>query len=204
MQTSPAAQRVVGLGLGAVVLGLLVVLAVALPKAQGATGAVDLPRTLPGGWLATDALEADDFPEGLQADPDTVIASQVASRAFAEESYDGVYEDPTAYRVYTSEDFQALAVVTVFGAGGGSFGATETIVDPESNGLDRGTVELVRHDDAVCVVTYQAAPAGQDAGDPSGVACQQPAGERTVQLTTQGVALDEVYELLADVADEVA
>jgi len=210
VQNTPAAQRTVGLLLGAVVLGLLVVLAVALPKAQGDTGgsgsssaAAELPATLPGGWTATDALDPADLPAEAGVD-ETAIERQAERRAYAEQAYGEVYDEAPAFRTYTDDTLQKYALVTVFSGEGHAFAPGDPPVDAEAEGLARSTSELVREGDALCAVNYQPTAAGQDAGAPSSISCQLPTAGQTVQLQTQGVTVDEAFALLDDLATLVA
>ncbi len=204
VQKTPTAQRIVGLTLGAIVLGLLVVLAVVLPKAQGDTGSADLPETLPGGWTAADALDPDDVPEAAGADAEELVERQVDQRKYVEDTYAEVYDEAPAFRVYTDEELRQVALVTVFETGPGSFAPPQGLVDPEVAGLERAPVELVREGDALCAVSYQAVAAGEDSGEPQTITCQQPSGSRTVQLTTQGVSVDDTFTLLDEISTELA
>lgn len=202
VQTSPAAQRVVGLGLGAVVLALLVGLAVGLPKAEGDTAATVLPDTLPGGWTATDVLDVADVPaeSGITEE---AIQRQADRRAYAEARFAEAYDDAPSFRTYVDETLQKFVLVTVFVGEGQAFLPGEPPVDPEAEGLARSNTELVREGDALCSVSYQPVPAGQETGDPAAVSCQQPVDGQTVQLQTQGVSLDDTFALLDDIATEI-
>ncbi|WP_244931274.1 hypothetical protein [Nocardioides sp. W7] len=206
MQNTPAVQRAVGLGLGAVVLGLLIVLAVALPKAQGetgSTGAADLPATLPGGWTATDALKPDELPAEAGIDAEA-IERQAERRAFAEQAYAEVYDDAPSFRTYTDESLQKFALVTVFAGEAQAFAPGDPPVDAEAEGMARSTSELVRQDDALCSVSYQAVAAGQDAGAPTSISCQLPTAGQTIQVQAQGVTVEEAFALLDELATAVA
>lgn len=206
VQKTPAAQRAVGLGLGAVVLGLLVVLAVALPKAEGETGtagAVALPDTLPGGWTATDALDVDALPAEAGIDAEA-IQRQADRRAYAEQAYAEVYDEAPTFRTYTDDSLAKYALVTVFTGESAAFAPGDPPVDAEAEGLARSTSELVREGDALCSVSYQAVAAGQEAGEPTTISCQLPTAGRTVQLQTQGVPVEDTFALLDDLATEVA
>ena len=206
VQKTPAAQRVVGLGLGAVVLGLLVVLAVGLPKAQGDTGgsgAAELPATLPGGWTATDELKVADVPADSGIDA-AAIKRQAERREYAEQAYAEVYDDAPSYRTYTDDTLQRFALVTVFAGESHAFAPGEPPVDPEAEGLARSTSELVEQDGALCAASYQAVAAGQDAGEPTSISCQLATAGQTIQLQVQGASLDDTFALLDDLATAVA
>jgi hypothetical protein len=211
VQKTPAAQRVVGLTLGVVLLGLLVVLAVALPKAEGATDtepaeaatAADLPDTLPGGWTATDALQVDELPAEAGVD-EAAIQRQADSRAYAEQVYADVYDDVPAFRVYTDDTLQRYALVTVFVGESRAFLPGEPPIDPEAVGAANTNTELRREGDALCSVSNQVVAAGQQAGEPTSVSCQQPVAGQTVQVETQGVTLDDTFAFLDEVATAVS
>lgn len=205
VQNSPAAQRAVGLGLGAVVLGLLIVLAVALPKAQGDTGSTgaDLPATLPGGWTATDALQVDELPAEAGIDAEA-IERQADRREYAEQAYAEVYDDAPSFRTYTDDTLQKYALVTVFAGEAQAFAPGDPPVDPEAEGMARSTSELVREGDALCSVSYQAVAAGQDAGAPTSISCQLPTAGRTIQLQAQGISVEEAFALLDELATAIA
>lgn len=212
VQKTPAAQRVVGLALGVIVLGLLLVLAVALPKAEGASestepdesaGPAALPDTLPGGWTATDALDLATVPEDSGVDAEA-IQRQADRRAFAEEAYAEVYDEAPSFRSYTDETLRSFALVTVFAGESTAFLPGEPPVDPEQEGIARSNTELVREGDALCSVSYQVVAAGQDSGEPTTVGCQQPVAGQTVQLQTQGTTLDDTFALLDELVSAVS
>lgn len=206
VQKTPAAQRAVGLGLGAVLLGLFVVLAVALPKAQGetgASGAVALPDTLAGGWTATDALDPDEMPAEAGIDAEA-IERQADRRAFAEQAYAEVYDQAPAFRTYTDDSLQKYALVTVFSGESHAYAPGDPPIDAEAEGLARSTSELVRRGDALCSASYQPVAAGEDAGEATSVSCQLPIAGRTVQLQAQGISVDDTFALLDTLADQVA
>lgn len=205
VQNTPAAQRVVGLGLGAVVLGLLIVLAVALPKAQGDAGTTpaELPATLPGGWTATDELDVADLPAEAGIDEEA-IQRQADLRDYAEEVYAGVYDDAPSFRSYTDKTLQKYALVTVFAGESHAFLPDAPPIDAEVAGAERSGTDLVREGDALCSASYQLVQAGQDAGEPTSVTCQLPTAGRTIQLEAQGVSVDDSFTLLDEIAAAIA
>jgi hypothetical protein len=214
VQKTPAAQRIVGLGLGAVVLGLFVVLAVALPKAEGDTeiesgsdetsaSAAPLPETLPGGWTATDALVVADLPAEAGID-DAAIQRQAERRAYAEQAYGEASDEAPSYRTYTDDTLQQYALVTVFAGESHAFAPGDPPVDAETEGLARSTTELVREGDGLCFASYQPVAAGEDAGEPSSISCQLPTAGQTVQLQTQGVTVEDTFTLLTDLGAAVS
>ena len=189
-------MRALGVVLGVVLLGVIVLLTVGLPRWTGG-GESDLPAELPGGWTATDALDPDDLPESA--------GEQDAE--YVEESYAEVYDEPPVFRTYTDDSFQRFALVTVFEGGRGCFAPPQGVVDPEAVGLERAPIELVHRGDSLCAVDYQAVATGEgteETEQPQSITCQRTSGERTVQLATQGVTVDDTFALLEDIGDEVA
>ena len=199
-------MRALGVVLGVVMLGLIVLLTVGLPRWTGG-GEAELPAELPGGWTATDALDPDDLPESAGEQAAEYVDRQVQQREYVEETYAEVYDEPPAFRTYTDESFQRFALVTVFEGGGGSFAPPQGVVDPEVVGLERAPIELVHRGDSLCAVDYQAVATGEgteETEQPQSITCQRTSGERTVQLATQGVTVDDTFALLEDIGEEVA
>lgn len=190
----------IGLVLGVVLLAVLFVFAVLLPRAAGGShgGSVAaLPDTLPGGWTALETL---DPPEGAG---DDFAEQQQSAVDFVGQALDDVYDEDTAFRAYTTEDFSSFVTVTVFAAPGGAFGPPNGVADPETLQLDKAPVELVREGDAVCVVNNQTGQPGQPsdpAALPLGVSCQLSEGGQTFQIGSQQLSVDETVELLEAVA----
>lgn len=205
MQTSPAVQRVVGLGLGAVVLGLLVVLAVALPKvadAEEPTLELSLPATLPGGYAAAD--DPASFADGDLADQAEAIASaQEAGTRYGNDVLPEVLGHAAATRSYVGEGTEAV-FVQVFQAEGGAFSAP-SLSDPAASGGQGGTA-MERVGDGVCILTYGQTQTGASDAAPVNSQCQVAHEGLTVQISAAGVAADELVEiadgLLADLAGD--
>ena len=193
----------VGVGLGAVGLALMFVFAVVLPEVTE-PDEVELPDSLPGGWVAADvaAIPTDLVDEGDAAE---FAESRERATEFVREVYAEVYDEPVAFRAYTDKDLSQFVVVTVFTSDGGAFGPPNGVADPEVLQLQRATTELVRHGDVVCVANYQPVAQGEeadeDADTPLGVSCQLPSEGRTIQLTTNGLSVDETVQLVHDVED---
>ncbi|QIG45613.1 hypothetical protein G5V58_25295 [Nocardioides anomalus] len=188
-----------GLVLGVVGLAVVVAFGVLLPEASGSdSDAVDLPDTLPGGWTAVDR------PTGLDGDDADRQADRERAVRYVEDVYAEVYDAPVAFRAYADQDLQDFLVVTVFTGEGGAFGPPSGLADPDAQGLERATTELVREDDTVCIVNQQAVPQGQDAsGPPLAVTCQLAADGHTVQLTSNGHSVDDTVALTHDVAEKI-
>jgi hypothetical protein len=197
--TSPRSQTrspglVVGAVAGAVGLALLVVLAVLLPKAEGAESqAVQLPDELPGGFVALDVQR--DLPQELGL-PDNFAQVQGAQARTTMSDYEDAYGAPVAFRGYADQQLQTVAFVTVFAGDGEAFGP------------DFGTNESTRVErsgDAVCELSFQQSPTGQGAADePTTVTCQVAGEGHTVQVATGGVSVEDTVKLADHVAEDVA
>jgi hypothetical protein len=189
----------VGVVLGAIGLGLFVGFGVLLPQLTEDDDAVELPDSLPGGWLAADIPAPNDGASGTDA--------REQATEYVRKVYAGVYDEPVAFRAYTDADVSTFVVVTVFTSDGGAFGPPNGVADPEQLSLKRATTELVRRGDVLCVANYP--PVAEDADDtddsatPLGVSCQLPTNGHTIQLATNGLSLDETVELVHEVADRI-
>ena len=77
-------------------------------------------------------------------------------------------------------------------------------VDPSAIGVTRAPSELVKVDDAVCSVSWPAeVPEGTAVDpkvEPQGVRCQMGAGDRTYELSSQGLTVEETVSSLEAVA----
>jgi hypothetical protein len=175
-----------GLSLGVIVLALFIVLAVLLPRAEGSTGSVALPDTLPGGYKATDL----DATFAGQSDLGQVAKQQRDRLEDTKKAYDGVYDEPVAFRAYTDKTLNSLVGVTVFGDEGDTFGPPV--------GTSQAS-DLVRQGDVVCEVTYSQDQSGQVSSTPSSVVCQLPAHEQTIQVAAGGLTVPQVVKLTHDV-----
>ena len=194
--TSVKTNSRLGLALGALLgvvgLGLVFAFAVVLPEITDPE-TVELPDSLPGGWVAVDIATP---PDGSTDTGGSASAeSQRKATDYVREVYDEVYDEPVAFRAYTDKDFSHFVVVTVFTSDGGAFGPPNGVADPEELELKRATTELVRRGDVVCVANYQPLAAGEDDADdsatPLGVSCQLPTGGHTIQLATNGLSVDD-------------
>lgn len=209
MQTSPATQRAVGLGLGAVLLGLLVVLAVALPKVADAdddTGAgqpaieLTLPDTLPGGYAAAD--DPASFADGqLAPQADAIAESEKAGTAYGNEVLPEVLGTAAVTRSYVGNGTDPV-FVQAFQAPGGAFAPT-SLTDPAASGGQGGTT-MEKVGDGVCILSYAQAQMGATDAAPANSQCQVAHGDLTVQITSGVVAADELVELADGLLDELS
>ncbi|NPC98544.1 hypothetical protein [Nocardioides sp. zg-DK7169] len=199
MTPTPAVQRIRGIVLGAIVLGLLAVLAVVLPKLTSEE-TLELPETLPGGFTAVDvARDGDDaaLPQG--ADPELQGKLFAASAEQLEELYD----TPAAVRMYSGENGTQQLRVVAIDATPGPFLPDGPPYDAELVGAERLSSELVKVDGAVCNVLWaQAVTGGAEIpeGDPVFVRCQLSDSEDTWQIEAEGVPAEQAVEVLQDLA----
>ena len=193
-----------GAPLGVVGLGLLFTFAVVLPKVTE-PDAAELPDALPGGWVAVDLATPPGATTGSAGSTST--DSQRKATDYVRQIYEGVYDEPVAFRAYTDKTFSHFVVVTVFTSDGGAFGPANGLADPKALELKRASTELVRHGDVVCVANYQPVGADEDDTDqsafPLGVSCQLPADGRTIQLASNGLSVDDTVDLVHEVADRI-
>ena len=200
MTSTPPALRVRGLVLGAVLLGLLVVLAVVLPKLT-AEDSIELPETLPGGFTAVDLPRDgdDEEPAGPGTDPELQGELFGASA----EQLEALFGAPAAVRMYADESgAQQLRIVAVDEAPG-PFLPDGPPYDAALVGAERLSSELVEVDDAVCNVLWaQAVPGGQEIpeGDPVFVRCQLNDTDATWQVEAEGVPAEKAVSVLQDLA----
>jgi hypothetical protein len=190
----------VGIALGVVLLALVAAFAIALPKASdGDEGAVSteglsLPDTLPGGYTAADLPEA--FTGEYADRAEEVSKQQRSTREHGDDVLADVLDEPAATRTYASKDLQTAIFVQAFRAAGGAF-APDSLPDP-ADAPGQSVPELVAVGDAACIVSRQAAQAGQpvdEAAPPAYAQCQLSEGDLTVQVGAQGVATDEMVDL---------
>ncbi len=198
-----ARNRLVGILLGLVALGLLLVLAVLLPRvAPGDSGSVTLPDTLPGGLTTIRAAEP---PADAGVDAEEFMAEQQKWVDYTEETASKAWEEPVEFDVYVDESYERGYFVTVYGGPGGAFGAPQGLLSgetAEAQGMALPATEMVREGEVVCEVTWPQIPADQEVAEdtrPARVVCQQPAGERTVQVAAADTTVGEAADVLADV-----
>ncbi|MCW2817003.1 MAG: hypothetical protein JWN84_4458 [Nocardioides sp.] len=166
----------------------------------GDNGALELPDELTGGLVAVDlgTLPAE-LTEGFG---DVArLAEQEASIAEGLEETFGV---PGAFRVYAAEDGSALAQVTALDRAPGLFTPDALPIDPGVLGVERAQAELVKVDDAVCSLDWGAeVAAGQPVPEtpPRAIRCQLGDGDRTYELTAQGLSPDDGAAVLQGLAD---
>lgn len=202
MSAAPKNSRIVVLGivLGAILLALVTVFAVVLPKVDDESGAVKLPDTLPGGYVATDLPEA--FAGAPSSDKDQVdaaVRSERASRDFG----DQVLADSganAATRTYLGKDMQTAVVVQAFRAAGGAFSPFQ-FTDPDTAEPGTQVEKLVREGDAVCIQRGMADGKGGVSG--GYIQCQRSEGDLTIQVTTQ-LELDDAVDMVDTVWSKVS
>ena len=191
----------VGIALGVVLLGLVAVFAIALPKAadaesgtdQVATGDLELPDTIPGGYTASDLPEA--FTGDYADRAEEVSKTQQAAREHGDQVLADVLGEPAVTRTYASADLHAV-FVQAFRAAGGAF-SPDSLPDP-ATAQGQSVPELVSVGDAACIVSRQAGQAGapvDESAPPAYAQCQLSEGQLTVQVGAQGLETDKMVDL---------
>ncbi len=177
---SGARARVIGALGGLVLLGLMVLFAVGLPRWEGEgaqasphsddasapagpTGSIELPETLPGGFVA---LDSDQIPAALSSRlPDAGTITSGLKRTAGDLA--DLFGAPAQIRAYVNPTTQTFATVTVLDDDPGLFVPEGPPADPADTRPK--TYDLVRVGDAVCA-QYLGQPTdaqGQPvAGDP--------------------------------------
>lgn len=135
---------------------------------------------------------------------DFVKSSQEVNRSLAD-NLEEVYDADATVASYVDVDpetdrpsLETQIRLTVIDREPGPFGAQEAQPDPELTG--RNAIELIREDDATCIVRYPQVSPEEDQGDPIGVQCQSDEGPRTYQLGTVGLSVAETVDLLEEAA----
>lgn len=204
---------VVSAVLGVVLLGGVFGFAVVLPElidepqAEPTSGEsdlapVELPDELPPGFVAIDLGTLPETVTGADFDVQDVVTQQDSISEGLEETF-GV---PGKIRYYAAEDGMSGASVTVLDKAPGLFLVNSVPVDPAVVGLARLPSELVKVDDAVCELSWGengAVPEGQPVDTtqvPAAVRCQIGEGERTYEVTGQGITLDATVAIAQDLA----
>ncbi|GAB7005864.1 hypothetical protein JCM18899A_33370 [Nocardioides sp. AN3] len=189
-----------GVIIGVLLLALAIVFAVVLPKAHGDSGDVSLPDTLPGGYTATDLVEA--YKHAPNA-TDTQVQQASAAARTARSYGDKALKDSgvtAATRTYIDKKLSTPLFVQVFKASGGAFSPFE-FSDPASAQSNQQVQRLVRKGDVVCIENGSAD--GQGGVQASYVQCQKSEGNTTVQVTSP-LELAKAVALVDDVFNEVA
>jgi hypothetical protein len=170
----------------AMVLGLVVVAAViagALALEQATDNDLDLPGSLPG---------------GLHADESSKLVDS------AEANLEDALDAPVTVRSYRTEDDERLVTLTIVDEAVGPFAPSGPQADAALLGLARAPFELVRRDDVVCDLAWNATvPDGEPVpkGDPIGMKCQLGADGLTYWLSGRGLSFDDAVDILESVAD---
>ncbi|MDF1606118.1 hypothetical protein [Nocardioides sp. YIM 152315] len=203
MSTPTSASRTstwVGILLGVVLLGLVAAFAIALPKAHGEEsdggGAIELelPDTLPGGYIASDDPAA--FEGGELADQaDAIVEQEQANADHGNQVLPEVLGRSAVTRTYVADGSQAV-FVQVFQSEGGAF-APNNVPDPENTGGQAAT-EMTNVGDGACILTYGQGSTGA-APEPVFSQCQVTSGELTAQVGSGAISAEE----LVDVADQL-
>jgi len=192
--TSSRASTVVGIVLGLVILGAMAAFAIGLPKAHGeekpAARVLELPDTLPGGYVASDDPAA--FADGDLADQaDQIAAGERASRDNGDKVLPKVLGNAAATRTYVVDGSQPL-YVQVFESEGGAFSPPSLPAPGEDGSV---STELATVDGGACILAY-----GQPAGDgskpePVSSQCQVTRDGLTVQIQSGAVDAQELVSI---------
>ncbi len=196
--------------LGLLLLAGMVAFAVGLPEVSGAeketseaaTGPIDLPDTLEGGFVAVDSPE---FPAEVAAQFGDIsaLAEQEASVAA---NLGEIFEGEGAFRVYGRTDGSAVAQVTAINGSLGLFVPDALPIDPELIGAARPATEVARIDDAVCSIAWgeqipQGTPVPTE-GLPQTLRCQLAENGRVYEVSGQGISAQEAVDIAAALAQE--
>lgn len=195
-------RRVVipGVILGVLLLALAVVFAVVLPKVHGESGSISLPDTLPGGYTATDLVDAyKNAPGATDAQVQQASASARTTRSYGDKALadSGV---TAATRTYVDKKLQTPLFVQVFRAAGGAFSPFQ-FSDPKTAQASEQVQHLVRKGDVVCI--ENGSSDGQGGVQPSYLECQKSEGNTTVQVTSP-LALDKAVSLVDQIFAKVS
>ncbi len=209
MSTPTASSRtsaLVGIAAGLVLLGLVAAFAIGLPKASGADESTEpapvelsLPDTLPGGYAAAD--DPASFADGeLAAQAEAIAKQQADATAYGNAVLPDVLGTPAVTRSYVVDGTNAV-FVQVFQSTGGAF-SPDSLTDPTtSDGAGGTTMEKVG--DGVCALTYGQSTDGS-LGDPTSSRCQVTHGDLTVQLSSSGVAAEDLVSVGDGILDNLA
>ena len=197
-------NRVVPLGLllGAILLGVVAVFAIALPKAHG-TGDIALPDTLPGGYTATDLASAyKEVPASAKSQVSAYLKEEQKSVVYGNKALKAAYgggQTRTYVRLTKTE--QASIVVQAFHSDGGAF-APLAIQDPSNDAQTGGGDHLLSADGVVCIQHVAASQTGSVST--AYYECQQSKDGLTVQVTSQSKSLSEAVKTTNTVYKAIA
>ena len=120
------------------------------------------------------------------------------------DTLESLFDDPGAFRLYAAADGSALVTVTVLDSPPGLFAPDAPPIAADLLGVERPGVELVDIDGAVCSVNWgEEVPQGQPidpAQVPQIVRCQLGAGDRTFEISAQGMPGEQAVALLKGLA----
>lgn len=176
-----------GLLLGAILLGLVAVFAIAIPKLHG-DGDIALPDKLPGGFTATDVASAyKDVPAQAKPQVAAYLKSEKKAAQFSDKALKAAYgSGQTRTYVNLTPQSQSSIVVTAFHSQGGAF-APLAITDPATAAQQGGGDVLVSADDVVCIQHLAASQTGST--QTAYYECQKSQNGLTVQVTSQAQSL---------------
>jgi hypothetical protein len=186
-----------GIAIGAVLLAVLVLFAVFLPRAIGDSGtgggAVALPDSLPGGYVAADRTDAwKNASANVKGHEAEIVAQVKAELNYGDSALTKTSKNAFANRIYLQGGGKAIYFVQAFRSAGGAFSPGE-ISDPMK--LQQGSTvqQLIKIGDAVCIVDGTVGNPGQI--QPSQTQCQRSQGDLTVQVTAPQVAASDVAKV---------
>lgn len=200
----------IGAVIGVLLLGAVVAFAVLVPELDDdKAAAVEHSYEADADPEPAPAVLPDSLPQGLVAadsgdlGADVPIDGLLEQEASAGEELEKLFDAKAVFRLYaspSSAEKQALAQVVVIDGEPGLFTPETIPIDPALLDLARPPVEMQRIGDAVCSVNYgQPVAAGQPidpTAPPLTVRCQQGAGGRTYDISTQGLTVEEAIEVL--------
>lgn len=201
--SSSRTSTVVGIVLGLLILGAMAAFAIGLPKAHGEeqddARVLELPDTLPGGYVASDDPAA--FDEGeLAEQADEIADGERESRDLGNDVLPEVLGTSAATRTYVVDGSQPL-FVQVFESEGGAFAPPSLPVPAEDGSV---STEMTTVGDGACILTY-----GQPTGDgsepePVSSRCQVTHDGLTVQVESGAVDAEELVDVADALLDDLA
>jgi hypothetical protein len=193
--SSSRTPTVVGIVVGAVLLGLMAAFAIGLPKVVDAEEAqpdleLTLPDTLPGGYSAADVAASFEGGE-LAAQAEGIAEQQASSTEYGNEVLPEALGHPAVTRSYVLDGSRAVFVQLIQAEGGAL--APNSLTDPESTG-GAGGLTMENVDGAACILSYGQSQ-GAGLGDPTSTQCQLSEGGLTAQVQSTQVNAEDLVEL---------
>jgi hypothetical protein len=163
------------------------------------------PVVLPDEMAGLTALDSGDLPQAVVeqlSDPESLAAAQTE----AAERVGEVFDAPAAFRIYSDDRAQRLAIVTVLDKAPGLFVPDGPPVAADVAAPSYTVLAVGR---AVCAVYYDAGLDAQPTSEPEQTAvsrshCQLGAGDRTYDMDAQGLGPDAVVDALTGLAESMA